>query len=225
MSSAREGSLVFSLDGGLRIGIRCCSQIDFCGEQSIDTYQYLCLWGCCGGMYSRSNGQSSLPRDNPHHAHIYHDPTPMIASSTAIAGQQCRSRHCYATSLAPLADIQNYFNKALDTFSTNVVNPIYYVFFTTATIIASAILFQGFNTTGAVNTISLLCGFSVIFMGVYLLNISRQPEAPHHGSSLETGLMSESPFLLLILSPSSLISILSGFIPDSRRRYNTQNSG
>jgi len=103
------------------------------------------------------------------------------------------------------ADIQNYFNKALDTFSTNVVNPIYYVFFTTATIIASAILFQGFNTTGAVNTISLLCGFSVIFMGVYLLNISRQPEAPHHGSSLETGLMSE--FFSLFLKLALLIPL------------------
>lgn len=90
----------------------------------------------------------------------------------------------------------NYFNKALDTFSTNVVNPIYYVFFTTATIIASAILFQGFNTTDVVNTLSLLCGFIIIFMGVYLLNISRQPEPPkslhqHTHSSLETGLMSE----------------------------------
>lgn len=84
----------------------------------------------------------------------------------------------------------NYFNKALDTFSTNVVNPIYYVFFTTATITASAILFQGFNTTDAVNTISLLCGFLTIFMGVFLLNISRQPEVPtHNPSSLETGLM------------------------------------
>ncbi|WWC86824.1 uncharacterized protein L201_001703 [Kwoniella dendrophila CBS 6074] len=83
----------------------------------------------------------------------------------------------------------NYFNKALDTFSTNVVNPIYYVFFTTATIIASAILFSGFNTPGGVNTISLICGFLIIFMGVYLLNISREPEAPHHQSSLEAGLM------------------------------------
>ncbi|WVQ98128.1 hypothetical protein IAU59_005250 [Kwoniella sp. CBS 9459] len=83
----------------------------------------------------------------------------------------------------------NYFNKALDTFSTNVVNPIYYVFFTTATIIASAILFSGFNTPGGVNTISLLCGFLIIFMGVYLLNISREPEAPHHATSLESGLM------------------------------------
>ncbi|KAK4687268.1 magnesium transporter, partial [Tremellales sp. Uapishka_1] len=83
----------------------------------------------------------------------------------------------------------NYFNKALDTFSTNVVNPIYYVFFSTATIIASAILFQGFNTTGGVNTISLICGFLIIFMGVYLLNISRSPEQPHHASSLEAVLM------------------------------------
>ncbi|KAK8847469.1 hypothetical protein IAR55_005327 [Kwoniella newhampshirensis] len=83
----------------------------------------------------------------------------------------------------------NYFNKALDTFSTNVVNPIYYVFFTTATIIASAILFSGFNTPGTVNTVSLICGFLIIFMGVFLLNISREPEAPHHASSLESGLM------------------------------------
>lgn len=88
----------------------------------------------------------------------------------------------------------NYFNKALDTFSTNVVNPIYYVFFTTSTIIASAILFQGFNTTDASNTVSLLCGFLIIFMGVYLLNLSRQPEPlpkPGHISTLETGMMSE----------------------------------
>ncbi|KAI8928072.1 magnesium transporter [Entophlyctis helioformis] len=37
----------------------------------------------------------------------------------------------------------NYFNKALDLFSTNRVTPIYYVFFTTATIVASIILSQG----------------------------------------------------------------------------------
>ena len=53
------------------------------------------------------------------------------------------------------------------------VNPLYYVTFTTATLCASFILFRGFNTTDAVNTISLLCGFLVIFTGVYLLNLSR----------------------------------------------------
>ncbi|KAF2120259.1 magnesium transporter NIPA-domain-containing protein [Lophiotrema nucula] len=68
----------------------------------------------------------------------------------------------------------NYFNKALSQFSTNIVNPLYYVTFTTCTLIASFLLFRGFNTTSAVNTISLLCGFLVIFSGVYLLNLSRE---------------------------------------------------
>ena len=53
------------------------------------------------------------------------------------------------------------------------VTPLYFVTFTTATLCASFILFRGFNTSDAVNTISLLCGFLVIFAGVYLLNLSR----------------------------------------------------
>ncbi|KAK3295718.1 magnesium transporter NIPA-domain-containing protein [Chaetomium fimeti] len=67
----------------------------------------------------------------------------------------------------------NYFNKALSQFPTNIVNPLYYVTFTTATLCASFILFKGFNTTEAVNTLSLICGFLVTFTGVYLLNLSR----------------------------------------------------
>jgi len=54
------------------------------------------------------------------------------------------------------------------------VNPLYYVTFTTFTLIASFLLFQGFNTVDASNTISLLCGFLTIFAGVYLLNLSRE---------------------------------------------------
>jgi magnesium transporter len=53
------------------------------------------------------------------------------------------------------------------------VNPLYYVTFTTATLCASFVLYGGFNTSDAVNTLSLLSGFLVIFTGVYLLNISR----------------------------------------------------
>lgn len=68
----------------------------------------------------------------------------------------------------------NYLNKALSQFSTNIVNPLYYVTFTTCTLVASFLLFRGFNTTSAVNTISLLCGFLIIFSGVYLLNLSRE---------------------------------------------------
>lgn len=53
--------------------------------------------------------------------------------------------------------------------------------FTTCTLLASFILFRGFNTTDAVNTISLLCGFLIIFTGVYLLNLSRDdPEGRNH---------------------------------------------
>jgi hypothetical protein len=51
---------------------------------------------------------------------------------------------------------------------------LYYVTFTTCTLIASFLLFRGFNTANTVNTISLLCGFLVIFSGVYLLNLSRE---------------------------------------------------
>jgi len=68
----------------------------------------------------------------------------------------------------------NYFNKALSQFSTNLVNPLYYVSFTTFTLVASFLMFKGFNTSDAVNTISLLCGFLVTFSGVYLLNLSRE---------------------------------------------------
>lgn len=44
--------------------------------------------------------------------------------------------------------------------------------FTTMVLVASFILFSGFNTTSTVNTISLLCGFIIVFLGVYLLNLS-----------------------------------------------------
>lgn len=45
--------------------------------------------------------------------------------------------------------------------------------FTTSTIFASFLLFRGFNTEGPGAAVSLLGGFVVIFMGVYLLNLNR----------------------------------------------------
>eukprot|EP00040_Diaphanoeca_grandis_P011861 m.60763 g.60763 ORF g.60763 m.60763 type:complete len:380 (+) comp22882_c0_seq1:284-1423(+) len=88
----------------------------------------------------------------------------------------------------------NYLNKALDTFNTAVVTPIYYVLFTTATIIASAILFNGWGMEasynhdnevnqvkinagyGAPQFITVLCGFITIVTGVYLLHAKRGDE-------------------------------------------------
>lgn len=109
------------------------------------------------------------------------------------------STYIFGVTVATCIFIQmNYFNKALDLFSTNIVNPIYYVslrldqidrvrerdwpadstshtthtqvFFTSATTIASLILFQGYGASGGVNMVSLLTGYIVIFLGVYLLN-------------------------------------------------------
>ncbi|KAM0334159.1 hypothetical protein ACHAQA_001179 [Verticillium albo-atrum] len=78
----------------------------------------------------------------------------------------------------------NYFNKALAHFPTNIVNPLYYVTFTTFTLCASFILFSGFNTTDVVNTLSLLSGFLTTFAGVYLLNLSRSDP---HGQKMISG--------------------------------------
>ncbi|KAI0258994.1 magnesium transporter NIPA-domain-containing protein [Gloeopeniophorella convolvens] len=93
----------------------------------------------------------------------------------------------------------NYFNKALDTFSTNVVNPMYYVGFTTATIVASLILFQGLNTDNPSNTVSLILGFVIIFIGIHLLELSRKPAAAGH-TALENGMF--NPRLSLQGRPS-----------------------
>lgn len=77
----------------------------------------------------------------------------------------------WASSLVQCRAIHSKFLGDLLTLYS--VNPIYYVTFTTATLIASFVLFRGFNTNNTVNTISLLCGFLIIFTGVYLLNLSR----------------------------------------------------
>lgn len=95
----------------------------------------------------------------------------------------------------------NYLNKALDTFNTAIVTPIYYVIFTTCTIVASTILFRGWSqgsipddTLGSTSSpdssncpdstndngyiagslITCMCGFAVICTGVFLLHRSRE---------------------------------------------------
>lgn len=67
---------------------------------------------------------------------------------------------------------------------------MYYVGFSSATILASLILFQGFNTDNPTNTISLLAGFITTFLGIHLLELSRQSgHADDAHSTLENGLM------------------------------------
>lgn len=65
----------------------------------------------------------------------------------------------------------NYLNKALDLFNTAIVSPIYYVMFTTFTIIASIILFQESQSTRQILTET--CGFVTIVIGTFLLHATK----------------------------------------------------
>ncbi|MCO5594575.1 hypothetical protein L7F22_048607 [Adiantum nelumboides] len=63
----------------------------------------------------------------------------------------------------------NYLNKALDAFDTAVVSLIYYVMFTSFTILASVIMFKNWQGQAASSIISEMCGFLIILSGMTLL--------------------------------------------------------
>ncbi|EXJ86323.1 hypothetical protein A1O3_03274 [Capronia epimyces CBS 606.96] len=65
-----------------------------------------------------------------------------------------------------------YLNKALNIFNAALVTPTYYVIFTSATIVTSAILFRGFKGT-AVTITTVIMGFLQICSGVVLLQMSK----------------------------------------------------
>ncbi|XP_078075849.1 magnesium transporter NIPA2-like [Mustelus asterias] len=64
----------------------------------------------------------------------------------------------------------NYLNKALDTFNTSMVTPIYYVFFTTTVLICSVILFKEWNNVAIKDVIGIISGFCTIILGIFLLH-------------------------------------------------------
>ncbi|KAL0280960.1 UNVERIFIED_CONTAM: hypothetical protein PYX00_002101 [Menopon gallinae] len=64
----------------------------------------------------------------------------------------------------------NYLNKALDLFNTGIVTPVYYVFFTTMVIIASAILYREYECLGSNDILGNICGFCTVVIAIILLN-------------------------------------------------------
>ncbi|ONI14044.1 hypothetical protein PRUPE_4G259000 [Prunus persica] len=70
----------------------------------------------------------------------------------------------------------NYLNKALDTFNTAVVSPIYYVMFTTLAIIASVIMFKDWDDQSGGAILSEICGFIVVLCGTILLHSTKEFE-------------------------------------------------
>jgi hypothetical protein len=63
-----------------------------------------------------------------------------------------------------------YLNKALDSFPTALVTPVYYVLFTSATLAASAVLFQDWRRVSGVAATTQTCAFLTILAGVGLLH-------------------------------------------------------
>ncbi|CAN1731302.1 Probable magnesium transporter NIPA4 [Linum perenne] len=59
---------------------------------------------------------------------------------------------------------------ALDTFNTAVVSPIYYVMFTTFTILASVIMFKDWDRQNPIQIVTEICGFVTILAGTFLLH-------------------------------------------------------
>ncbi|KAG6516739.1 hypothetical protein ZIOFF_027213 [Zingiber officinale] len=72
----------------------------------------------------------------------------------------------------------NYLNKALDTFNTAVVSPVYYAMFTILTILASAIMFKDWSGQSASNIASEICGLITVISGTTVLHSTRDPDPP-----------------------------------------------
>ncbi|XP_024969790.1 probable magnesium transporter NIPA1 [Cynara cardunculus var. scolymus] len=72
----------------------------------------------------------------------------------------------------------NYLNKALDTFNTAVISPVYYVMFTSLTILASMIMFKNWDHQNASQIVTELGGFVTIFSGTFLLHKTKDMGTP-----------------------------------------------
>ncbi|XP_053735055.1 magnesium transporter NIPA2 [Synchiropus splendidus] len=64
----------------------------------------------------------------------------------------------------------NYLNKALDIFNTSIVTPIYYVFFTSAVMACSVILFKEWQSMTVDRVVGTISGFFIIILGIFLLH-------------------------------------------------------
>lgn len=79
--------------------------------------------------------------------------------------------YCLVVAVILCITIQmTYLNRALDLFNTNIVTPVYYVFFTTFVLVASSILFKEWQQLSFKDIAGSVCGFLVIVIAIILLN-------------------------------------------------------
>ncbi|XP_010531509.1 PREDICTED: probable magnesium transporter NIPA6 isoform X2 [Tarenaya hassleriana] len=77
----------------------------------------------------------------------------------------------------------NYLNKALDTFNAAVVSPVYYVMFTTLTIVASAIMYKDWSGQNIASIASEICGFITVLTGTIMLHTTKEQEQASSGTT------------------------------------------
>uniref|UniRef100_A0A452Z5W0 Probable magnesium transporter n=1 Tax=Aegilops tauschii subsp. strangulata TaxID=200361 RepID=A0A452Z5W0_AEGTS len=81
--------------------------------------------------------------------------------------------------IACIVTQMNYLNKALDTFNTAVVSPIYYTMFTSLTILASVIMFKGLGSSKSDSN----CHGNVWFCYYPFWDVSASQDKRHGGWS------------------------------------------
>lgn len=116
-----------------------------------------------------------------------------------------------------------FLNKALNIFNTSVVCPSYYTYFTSMTIVSSAVLFQGFKGS-ATEIITVILGFLCIVAGVVLLQVSLAAQSTPDSQVLKAELndvqdVLHQPVEDDVLNPGA--ASIRGAL--SVRRFNTRN--
>ncbi|TXT15810.1 hypothetical protein VHUM_00313 [Vanrija humicola] len=83
----------------------------------------------------------------------------------------------------------NYLNKALELFNTSMVVPVYFCYFTSATMVTSFILYKGLKAP-ATTLVTMVLGFLVTCFGITLLQMSKvDPKQLQHLDRRSTLLM------------------------------------
>ncbi|KAF2853828.1 DUF803-domain-containing protein [Plenodomus tracheiphilus IPT5] len=99
----------------------------------------------------------------------------IVAQASGTYGGQFKEWFLYVLLVFVVATLLTeiiFLNKALNLFNAALVTPTYYVFFTSATIVTSAVLFQGFKGT-PLQIVTVIMGFFQICSGVVLLQLSK----------------------------------------------------
>lgn len=99
----------------------------------------------------------------------------VVAQASGTYGGQFKEWFLYVLLVFVVATLLTeiiYLNKALNLFNAALVTPTYYVFFTSSTIVTSAVLFQGFKGT-PLQIVTVIMGFFQICSGVVLLQLSK----------------------------------------------------